>query len=272
VLRQEGVIGISMQRLRAILRRNPAVYELARSLVTRLNITLGQARSAARNVVLRLRGSYSQYGEDLLIDEILGRPPVGMYIDVGACYPRALSNTYRFYRRGWSGINIEPNPARFQAFVTERERDVNLNCAVSSSPGELTFYVLKPHFWTASREFAGSLVRSGYRLVGEHRVPALTLAQVCAEHAGSRAIDLLSVDTDGWDLDVLRSGDWRSFRPKVVVVEANIVGTSQIREFLEPLGYRYFVSTGQPTNALFVEQELYRSARVSRIRPPASGG
>ena len=224
-----------------------------RSAIGRKNVAVGDARTAIRLTVQHARGSFSQYGEDLLIDNILGRPAIGTYIDVGASHPTHLSNTHRFYRRGWSGINVEPNPAKFRAFVTERERDQNLNCAVSDSPGDITFYVLKPDFWTASREFAESCTRAGYRLVGEERVAAVPLAQICAKFASRRGIDFLSVDTDGWDLDVLRSGNWSTYRPRVVLVETNIVGEAAIRGFLEPLGYRYVRSTGRGTNSLFVD-------------------
>jgi hypothetical protein len=50
--------------------------------------------------------SYSQEGEDMILQRMFGEKKHGFYVDVGAHHPRRFSNTYSFYRRGWSGINI----------------------------------------------------------------------------------------------------------------------------------------------------------------------
>ena len=54
-------------------------------------------------------GSFSQKGEDLIIERIIGNKEKGFYIDIGAHNPNVFNNTKRFYVKGWSGINIEPN-------------------------------------------------------------------------------------------------------------------------------------------------------------------
>ena len=87
-------------------------------------------------------GSFSQYNEDLLVDVLLNCKKNGFYVDVGANNPSILSNTKRFYDRGWKGINIEPNPELYKEFVLERKRDVNLNIGVGNSSDKLPFYVM----------------------------------------------------------------------------------------------------------------------------------
>lgn len=48
--------------------------------------------------------SYSQFGEDLLAQEILGYERCDIfYIDIGAFHPISKSNTYIFYKRGSRG-------------------------------------------------------------------------------------------------------------------------------------------------------------------------
>lgn len=55
--------------------------------------------------------SYSQFGEDLLAQEILGYERCDIfYIDIGAFHPISKSNTYIFYKRGSRGMCVEPNP------------------------------------------------------------------------------------------------------------------------------------------------------------------
>ena len=74
---------------------------------------------------------FSQFGEDVFLDRYFARQPTGVYVDVGAFHPLALSNTYRLYRRGWRGVNIEPNPEGYEDLRRYRQDDVNVNLAVS---------------------------------------------------------------------------------------------------------------------------------------------
>lgn len=91
-----------------------------------------------------LRNSYSQMGEDLEIDKILGYKKNVFYIDIGANDPVRFSNTNRFYKKGWQGINIEPNPNVFRNIDKARLRDTNLNVGIAYEKGNLTFYSFFP--------------------------------------------------------------------------------------------------------------------------------
>ena len=51
--------------------------------------------------------SYSQEGEDLILQRIFATRERGFYVDVGAHHPQRFSNTYKFYRGGWRGINAQ---------------------------------------------------------------------------------------------------------------------------------------------------------------------
>jgi hypothetical protein len=65
----------------------------------------------------------------------------GFYIDIGAHHPKRFSMTQIFYKKGWSGINIDAMPGSMKEFYRTRVRDVNLEIAISKEEGELTFYV-----------------------------------------------------------------------------------------------------------------------------------
>ncbi len=64
----------------------------------------------------------------------------GFYVDVGAHHPLRFSNTYKFYKRGWHGINIDAMPGSMDLFNRLRHRDINLERAVSDSKQILTYY------------------------------------------------------------------------------------------------------------------------------------
>ena len=87
------------------------------------------------------KSSFSQLGEDLIIDRYLVRKKKGFYIDIGAGDGNRFSNAKRFYKKGWRGINIEPNPGSYKKLLKKRNKDVNLNIGVGEIETELTFYV-----------------------------------------------------------------------------------------------------------------------------------
>jgi len=59
----------------------------------------------------RVKSTYAQHGEDILVLEYLRGydKSSGIYVDVGANHPTRISNTYLMYRNGFKGISIEPN-------------------------------------------------------------------------------------------------------------------------------------------------------------------
>ena len=81
------------------------------------------------------RDSYSQEGEDLIMEHFLFCKPTGFYVDVGAHHPKKYSNTYRLYRRGWRGINIDANPGSMVEFRRVRPRDINVEAGVGAVSG-----------------------------------------------------------------------------------------------------------------------------------------
>jgi len=167
--------------------------------------------------------TFSQEGEDLLLEELFqdkaGAP--GFYVDVGAHHPKRFSNTYCFYMRGWTGINIDATPGSMAAFREQRPKDINLELGIGADEAELTFFLFgEPALNTFDAERAAFLESStAFRIADRQSVPVRRLATVLAEHAGDRAIDFLSVDTEGFDLAVVKSNDWEKFRPRIVLLE-----------------------------------------------------
>jgi len=74
--------------------------------------------------------SYSANYEDVIPARVFRGQKSGFYIDVGAHNPIGCNHTLHFYNEGWCGINVEPS-STFSEFPVHRNRDVNLNIAVS---------------------------------------------------------------------------------------------------------------------------------------------
>ena len=183
------------------------------------------------NVLLKVRRiwrdeyaalSYSQEGEDLILQRIFERKQSGFYVDVGAHHPKRFSNTYIFYRRGWHGINIDASPGTMAAFKRHRPRDINLEIPVSDCVEELTFYEFSD---PALNGFSESLSNhrnrtTPYKIVASKKLTTLPLAEILDKHLpDGQEIDFMTIDVEGWDYKVLTSNDWKKYRPKIVLVE-----------------------------------------------------
>lgn len=183
----------------------------------------GLSRFLIRAVDPWARLTYSQEGEDILLDRLLAKEGTGFYVDIGAHHPKRFSNTQYFYMRGWRGINIEPNPAVFGLFRRMRHRDINLQLGVSDQPDELLYYEFDD---PALNTFDESLMRerercTSYKCIGTQIVRVEPLVTVLASNLPTgQEIDFLTVDVEGFDLNVLRSNDWSRFRPRCVVSES----------------------------------------------------
>ncbi|MFM6346540.1 MAG: hypothetical protein ACKPFK_15520, partial [Dolichospermum sp.] len=84
--------------------------------------------------------SYSQEGEDLILARFFEKEKNGFYVDIGAHHPQRFSNTYYFYLKGWSGINIDAMPGSMKIFDDLRPLDINLEIPISDKSEILTYY------------------------------------------------------------------------------------------------------------------------------------
>ena len=58
---------------------------------------------------------FSEQGEDILLEQYT-KKKAGFYVDIGAYNPDRACVTKKFYLKGWSGINIDPNPVSIKIF------------------------------------------------------------------------------------------------------------------------------------------------------------
>ena len=160
--------------------------------------------------------SFSQNFEDVYIRRAFSEIDDGFYIDAGAYDPVVDSVTKMLYDLGWSGINLEPGPS-FVTFAS-RTRDINLSTALGSTGGVGRFQYVGGNPGT-SRILSGDSVAETAAGVSEYDVPMLSLGEIVAAHAHDRHIHFVKLDIEGGEWDVLRTTDWRSVRPELLIVE-----------------------------------------------------
>lgn len=191
-----------------------------------------------------LFGSYSQFKEDIALDRLLGNKSEGFYVDVGAYDPMRFSNTKRFYEKGWHGINIEPDERQYKKFVKERPRDTNCNIGIAPKKGNFIYYRMDPPtLSTFSEEQARVYQKQGFIILEKKKIPVLPLKDVLSTYAKGTVIDFMSIDVEGFEMEVLKSNDWKKYRPTYLCIEMEKPGEKDIRgqklliSFLEKNGY-----------------------------------
>jgi FkbM family methyltransferase len=195
--------------------------------------------------------SYSQEGEDLILNRIFENKRNGFYVDVGAHHPMRFSNTYIFYKRGWTGINIDAMPGSMSLFNKIRPADKNLEFPISDKPEVLlTYYAFnEPALNGFSREL--SMARDGkvYKIIFRKDMQTKTLAQVFEEYLPrGQVIDFLTIDVEGLDYEVLKSNNWEKYSPKIVLVEVlgeklEDIIRSELGVYMSNKGYFVFAKT-----------------------------
>jgi FkbM family methyltransferase len=164
--------------------------------------------------------SYAQNFEDVYIYRAFREVPNGFYIDIGAYDPVDDSVTKLFYDRGWSGINVEPGPI-FENLVKERKNDINLRVLVTDRIGETDFYL---HEGEPGTSTTASILDPGLvdRVPDRHRlrVATTTLPQLIEDYAPHKHVHFLKLDVEGCEEVIIRSTDWRRYRPELLIIEA----------------------------------------------------
>ena len=205
--------------------------------------------------------SYAQNFEDVLLNRVFGSLHYAFYVDIGAYHPTEDSVTKTFYDRGWDGINIEPGDI-FDELAAARPRDINLRMAVYDHPGTINF-VQHPGWYAGlshvtTKEDPPVPAPSSQSAVETRTVACDTLQNILDAHASGRPIAFIKIDAEGAEHQIIRSTDWRTIRPLVVLVEAtkprsNVLDNQSWEPILLEQGYLRAYFDG--INCFYVPEE-----------------
>ena len=164
---------------------------------------------------INARKPNSNWGVDLILNDIFKNKKKGFYIDIGCHHPILNNHTYLFYKRGWSGINIDLDFNSIDMFNFFRPNDFNKQIALTDkkSKMDLFFFHNRAAKNTISKEF-------GKNSKQIKKIKTDTLNNILIENELSeQVIDFLSIDVEGNELNVLKGFDLIKFKPKVILLE-----------------------------------------------------
>jgi len=175
--------------------KNQALHWLARTFP--FLVVAKRFLVAAKDAWLPQKQGYSQHGEDTYVESLLSgiEQSSCIYIDVGANQPTQISNTYLFYRKGFHGILIEPNSELSKLCRRFRKRDAFLCVGAAENAGVAEFRIGESSVLAGFLE-DGKAQRTSW-------VPLLPVDKIWEVVGKRKPVFLFSIDTEGYDLNVL---------------------------------------------------------------------
>lgn len=182
-----------------------------------------------------MRKFHSQCGEDKWIVDNLNPPKMGYFVDVGASDGIYLSNTYYFESIGWDGICFEPNARSFPRAYGVRNNVVKKCIGLENKIVTFNLDIKEPDL---------SGIKTYGREYEKYEVEMMRM-DTAIETYKIPHIDLLSIDTEGTELDVLGSFDIKTALPTIIIVEhfSQRVENAGLTAFFETLPYELVHTT-----------------------------
>jgi FkbM family methyltransferase len=259
-----------------------AVHGWRVRLTLQLRVLVGRAYTAAHRAVARLLGFVPRDSALGRLKAGIGRrlrpqpkPKLGfLYTEFARAYPDA-----RFVQIGandgvmsdplhgfilataWRGILVEPVPYLFERLRRNYPLRPGLlfeNVAIAPQAGRRPFYYLResrgegevPEWHAGLGSFLREVVVKHARDIPDlerrlvvQDVPCLTFDQLCRRH-GFEQIDLLHIDTEGYDYEILKTIDLERYRPRLLVYEQHHLSAADrdaCRRRLQAHGYACMV-------------------------------
>jgi len=208
---------------------------------------------------------YGRHGQDQYMnDMIFGNMKHGIFVDIGAYDGIESSNTLFFEETlGWYGICVEPLPQVFPRLTLNR-KCICINTCALDCYNHLTFRHVIPNKTTKLNrkdripnveklsgliDFAcnkhqamiDKMIGSFGGRIEYFKVDCVPINTIL--NRVNNPIDLLSIDTEGCELCILRAIDFSIFSINVIIVET-LFSSVDISHFMKEKGYIFIKRVG----------------------------
>jgi FkbM family methyltransferase len=185
-------------------------------------------------------GYCGQWGQDKwVVEKIFQHRRNGFFVDIGANDGVSVSNSYYLEKQlVWSGICVEPMPKAFVE-LSQNRKCICVQGCVAGQDGEAEFLEVEGNEMLSG--LASTLNQSHQQRIEGNRinkiiVPCFSLSTLLRRYQVS-AVDFMSIDTEGSEMDILSNFDWGGVKISVLCVENTYHG-DLLAEFLYGKGYR----------------------------------
>ena len=201
----------------------------------------------------------SQFNEDIYLNSFFKKDYRGKFVDLGCFHPTRDNNTFRFYKKNWTGINVDLNPITIELFNFFRSKDININCAISDKKTSKKMYFvdnlsplntldqnhlkfLKKNFLFKNKDFK------------EKKIKTENINNILKKHDFNE-VDFLNIDLEGLEYEVIKSINFKKFKINLICVEIldhNKISknkSKKIHQILKKNNFKYLKKIG--VNSIF---------------------
>jgi len=166
----------------------------------------------------------------------------GVFIDVGAASPIELSSSEVFRKRGWKIVRVEPNPKfikqhqqaglKIEPYAAAHYNADNVPFEISGINRDYSFSTLaenRNYDSEKPKDYNPTIVNVNVRTLDwilETNYPEIF------------KIDILAIDTEGYELEVLKGINIEKYKPTVIVSE-DFLHLHKATKYLEEKGYEF---------------------------------
>lgn len=198
---------------------------------------------------------FSETGEDVILQQLF-KSKVGRYLDIGSGQPVVGSNSYLFYKMGWNGVCIDPQPNLKLSYKTIRPRDLFLPYIAGDGKSK-NFYEFDNKLLSTTNPKVAAYHRSkglNYKISYQK---SIKLKNYLPKVISPDDNFFITIDIEGSEYDVIREINFRRQRPRAVLVETWQYPWSKesiLNSIFYKNNYQLFAYTG--LTALYIPNEL----------------
>jgi FkbM family methyltransferase len=172
----------------------------------------------------------------------------GVFVDVGAASPNYLSISALYRSLGWTVIAVEPNPVFCEMHRKLGHEVVQCACGDHDEDG-VDFCVVDSHGaqyengQVSYESFSSLAIKDNYKRLNANldskniKVKLRRLDTILTAYTPHiEHIDILSIDVEGWELEVIAGLNLERYKPRVMVIE-NLFDDDKYRQHLRNKGY-----------------------------------
>ena len=216
--------------------------------------------------------SYSYGGVDLLINHFFRNKKKGIYLDIGCYHPIEGSNTYKLFKKGWHGINIDLDSHSINLFNSFRPNDENLQIAVSDSNSSVELF--SHHTHSAVQTINAKTGNERYGNDFKRRIiKSNDLNTIIEESKFSRKkIDFISIDVEGHEYEILKNFNFKKYQPSIFAIEYNDPELKKVEFYYQNIENvrnsdlyklliknQYYFVNWHHSDLIFVSQNIYNN-------------
>ena len=233
-------------------------------------------RRAGRVIIDRNKYGYDEFADIERLSQAW-QYPIEVFFDVGANNGQTITRA----RQKFGNCRIfafEPHPKTFEQLTSNNAKTLNIelfNLALGSEIGEKTMFEYSNSRINSLRPNAQFVARFMTEAIRQIRIDCTTIDRFCWDHRIER-VDVLKIDTEGFDFEVLRGATSMLARRGIkfiyfefneIVSRGNTSGGAlmPIDQLIRPYGYRFIATYN---DYVLPEGELFLVSNALYALPP----